>query len=337
MQPEETRAVRAFVLRMAPAGLDWVPEALVADQISIGWGVAAGLMDPTLDYWQFREVVKHDYYPSEPTYQHAGSVAGMLWLFLRQMRPGDYVVVPHGGQQFYVASVTGDPVYLPAKVEEHTAFRRAVTWLNDGRPIPRKHALASLQSRMKIRQTCGDASDLIEEIRDAIENASPDAPPTFGFDLRNRLVDEARAEMTSGRMDSYGFENLVATLLRSMNAIDVRVVPRSQDNGVDIIATFALADTFRMRLAVQAKHFRPDPPVGPQVVDQLIAGMEAEQINLGWVATSGSFSAEAVARKFEVEEERGVSIELVDGDQLAAMIVEGGLRAVGYASGGEAR
>ena len=48
------------------------------------------------------------------------------------------------------------------------------------------------------------------------------------------------------------------------------------------------------------------------------------------VATSGSFAPEADARKQEIEEQRGIQIELVDGDQLAAIIVEGGLRVVGF-------
>jgi predicted Mrr-cat superfamily restriction endonuclease len=324
--------MRAFILRMAPAGVDWVPQALASDQISIGWGKAVELMARDIDYWQFREVVKRHYYPDATSYQRAGSVAGMLWIFLREMSEGDYVVVPHQGQAFYVASITGDAQYLPDRVDEHTAFRRAVHWLNEAQPLPRRVARAALQSRMKIRQTCGDASDLVDEIADVLDVAGTDGQPSFGGDLRSRLIDQAKAEMTSGRMDSYAFENLIATLLRSLGAQDVRVVARSQDKGVDIIATFALADTFHIRLGVQAKHYRPDPPVGPEVVDQLAAGMEAEQINLGWVATSGGFSDQAVERKAALEEERGLSIELVDGDQLSAMIVEGGLRAVGYAT-----
>jgi hypothetical protein len=323
--------MRGFVLRMTPAGVDWVPEALASDQISIGWGHADELMDPSLDYWQFREVVKRVYYPAQPGYQQAGSTAGMLWLFLREMSVGDYVAVPAGGQRFYVATVRGDRLYLPDKAEEHTAFRRPVEWLNGKQPIPRRNARAALQSRMKIRQTCGDASDLVEQIEDAIGTATSIRPPEFGVDLRSKLIDQAKAEMTSGRMDSYGFENLVATLLRSLGSTEVQVVGRSVDVGVDIIATFSLADTFSLGLGVQAKHYRPDPPVGP-AVNQLAAGMEAEQITLGWVATSGSFSSEAVARKTQLEEERGISIELVDGEQLAAMIVEGGLRAVGYSA-----
>ncbi len=83
-----------------------------------------------------------------------------------------------------------------------------------------------------------------------------------------------------------------------------------------------------MLVAVQAKHFQSEPPIAASVVDQLIHGLEAESANLGMVVTSGSFSDEAVAAAEDYFEQKGVKIELVDGPQLAAMIVERGLRAV---------
>ena len=320
--------MRAFVLRISPSGVDGVPEALEDREISIGWALADRLTDTSLDYWQFREVVKEAYYPTQPGYRDAGAVSGQLWRFIREMGEGDLVVVPHWSE-FYVAKVAGELVYRPEKADEHSAFRRPVEWMNNAQPIPRARALAALQSRMKIRQTCADATDLIEEIRDALTVAQTGEEPNFGIDLRTRLIEQARAEITSGRMDSFGFEKLLATLLTSLGATDVRIVARSQDKGADIVAVFSLANTFNFRLAVQAKHYRPNPPVGAQIVDQLVEGMEAEQASLGWVATSGSFAPEAFDRKAEHEEQRGFQIELIDGDQLAAMIVEGGLHAVG--------
>jgi restriction endonuclease Mrr len=46
------------------------------------------------------------------------------------------------------------------------------------------------------------------------------------------------------------------------------------------------------------------------------------------VVTSGTFSAEAMARAEETEQQRGLRIELIDGEQLAALVVEGGLSVV---------
>lgn len=328
--------MRAFVLRQAPVGLDLVPDALATNEISIGWPVASGLLDESLDYWAFRSVMKAAYHSTEAGWVKSGAAASQVWRFVREMSVGDLVVVPHG-PTFHVAEVAGHVFYREEYVDRHAAFRRSVRWLTAEKPIARATARAALQSRMKTYNTCADASDLVAEIRDALGQAEAGradagtAPPSFGADLRARLIEEARTEITSGRMDSYGFEQLVATVLRSLGASAVRIVPRALDKGADIVATFSLADTFHIRLAVQAKHFRPEPPVGAQVVDQLVAGMEAEQASLGWIATSGTFSDAAQQRKAEVEEARGIQVELVDGDQLAAMIVEGGLRAVGFA------
>ena len=59
----------AFVLRIAPLGVDGVPEALASDEISIGWPLAKGLLDPTLDYWAFRDVVKSVYHADDDGYR----------------------------------------------------------------------------------------------------------------------------------------------------------------------------------------------------------------------------------------------------------------------------
>jgi hypothetical protein len=55
--------------------------------------------------------------------------------------------------------------------------------------------------------------------------------------------------------------------------------------------------------------------------------MDAEGATLGWLVTSGTFSEETEMRKDEIEDETGYEIQLVDGEQLAALIVDGGLRA----------
>ncbi len=78
-----------------------------------------------------------------------------------------------------------------------------------------------------------------------------------------------------------------------MGAKEVRIVPRRDDKGADLVATFRFG-VFRKSVAVQAKHWRPDPPVGGDVVRQLISGIESESTNFGVVITSGSISDEAV-------------------------------------------
>jgi predicted Mrr-cat superfamily restriction endonuclease len=318
-------AKQAFVLRISPSGRDRVDEALESDQIIIGWSQAQELLDAGLPWEHFREAIRAKYYMNEPNLRKAGNAAGHMWRFVREMNVGDLVVVPHGSE-FYVAEIAGPATHRPDKSEEDTAFRRDVTWLNEKKPIPRVVAKSALISRMKTQGTCAYATDLLEAIGDALQSASGKSVPTFEEDLQNRLIRETLAEIRSGRMDSFGFERLIAAVLAGLGAEESRVIPRNQDKGADIVATFQVAGAFRQTVAVQAKHWQPSPPVGGDVVEQLIRGVEAESADLGMVITSGTISDEATHAAEQYFEDKGIKIEMVDGEQFSKLIVEHGIR-----------
>jgi len=315
--------VQAFVLRVAPSEIDRLPEALEGDQIIIGWANADGLLDKQLDWAAFRELVRATYYRDDKTLHRAGAAAGHMWRFIREMEAGDFVVVPYGSE-FYVAEVAGEAIYLKDKQSEDSAYRRPVKWLNSKQPIPRSYAKSALISRMKIQGTSASATDLLDEIRDCLDIATSGATPSFRSDLQSSLITQALKELQKGRIDSFGFENLINNLLQSLGAKEARVIPRSQDKGADVVATFLVAETFPLVVAVQAKHWQPEPPVDCHVIDQLVSGMEAETADLGMVITTGTFSDDAVRAANEYLESVGKKIELVDGEQFAKMIVEHG-------------
>lgn len=316
----------AFILRIAPSEIDKVVEALTADQLIIGWAEAPGLLDPALEWAPFREIIRKRYYSDDNNLRRAGAAAGNMWRFIREMKKGDLVVVPHG-IAFLVAQVTGPAVYDASKVGSDTAYRRPVQWLNAKRAIPRDLAKSALVSRMKIQGTSAYASDLIAEIHECLEVVEQGKAPTFAADLQARLVRETLSEIRGGRMDSFKFERLIADVLRNLGAEDVQIVARQLDKGADLIATFRVAGTFQQLVAVQAKHWRSDPPVGQEVVQQLIEGIEAEGASLGLVVTAGSIGQDAGQRAEEYFEEKGIRIELVDGEQFAKLIVEHGIKA----------
>ena len=316
---------QAFVLRITPSGFDRVGEALSSNQIIIGWAEARGLLDENLSWEEFRRILSDRYYADEKNLRRAGSAGGHMWRFIREMKKGDLIVVPHGAE-FYVAKVAGPATHDEAKVEEDIAYRRNVNWLNDKQSIPRSLAKSALISRMKTQGTCAYATDLLPQIKECLNLSKSGAKPTFQSDLQLRLIQETLDELQSGRMDSFGFENLIHDVLRGLGADEARLVPRSQDKGADIVATFKVAGAFRQILAVQAKHWRPDPPVGTDVVEQLIRGIEAESANLGMVVTSGTVSDEATSMAEQYFEEKGIKIELVDGEQFAKLIVEHGIK-----------
>jgi predicted Mrr-cat superfamily restriction endonuclease len=310
---------RAFVLRIAPGGQDCVPQALNDDDLIIGWAEAKGLLNESLDWEAFRKIVHDRYHTEDSDYRRSGIATGYLWLFIREMKPGDLVVVPHGSE-FYVGEVNGPARYEESKVGEDTAYRRSVNWLNSKKPIPRRVARAALQSRMKIQGTSADAADLLDEIRRVLK------PPTsFEEDLHKLLVEHAIEEIRTGKMDGAGFEKFLAHLLEGLGATEVRIVPHNQDKGADIVAHFRIAGAFQLIVAVQAKHYKPKPPVGKKVVEDLLRGMEAESADFGMVITSGTISDEAYDFARKKYEEEGMKIELVDGEQLGALIMEYGL------------
>jgi restriction system protein len=316
-----------WVLRIAPRGLDRVPHALRDDDLIIGWSGALGLLDPTLDWARFRQIIRDVYYSEDEDQQRSGCAAGNMWRFVREMQVSDLVVVPWG-DSFYVAEVAGPARHEPDKIDEDTAHRRKVSWLNGKRPVPRRIARTALQSRMTVRGTCADATDLLGEIRDAVEQAQRGANPTFATDLQALLVEHTLAELRRGRINDHGFELVVRDLMKGLGAKDARIIARSQDKGADVVATFPVAGAFEFTVAVQAKHYQAVPPVQPHVIDELVGGMEAESANLGMVVTAGTFAPETEMYAARLREEQGRNIELVDGQQLAALLVRIGVGGV---------
>lgn len=316
---------QAFVLRISPSGVDRVSEALSSNQIIIGWAKAKGLLDEKLSWEEFRGIISDEYYVDEENLRRAGAAAGHMWRFIREMKKGDLIVVPYGAE-FYVAEVSGPAIYDESKVEYDTAYRRNVIWLNKKRSISRSLAKSALISRMKTQGTCAYATDLLSQIKECLILSKSGAKPTFQNDLQSRLIRETLDEIRSGRMDSFGFENLIHDVLIGLGADEARVIPRSQDKGADIVATFKVAGAFRQILAVQAKHWQPDPPVEKDIVEQLIRGIEVESAHLGMIITSGAISDDAISVAEQYFEDKGIKIELVDGEQFAKLIVEHGIK-----------
>lgn len=309
----------AFVLRIAPSGKDIVPQALEENDLIIGWAEAFGLIDESLTWKAMRKIVHDRYYAQDNHYRRSGMATKYLQLFIREMNPGDLVVVPHRSG-FYVGEVAGPARYEPNEVFSDTAYRRSVKWLNNKQPIQRKFARAALQSRMKFQGTCVFATDLYEEIIDALN-----ATTSFGEDLHKLLIEQTIKEIRAGKMDGAGFEQFIASLMKKLGSDDVRVIPHAQDKGADVIARFRVAGTIQLTVAIQAKHYKPKPPVSKKVVEALLQGMEAESADLGMVITSGTISEEAYDYVRGLYEEEKIKIELIDGEQLGALILEHGV------------
>ena len=310
----------AFILRLAPLGQDLTREALEKDEIFVGWKEVKGLLEEGLSFHDFRERVKAAYKIENNLL--AAAFARFLWGFLKEMKPGDYVVVPSGGQ-FYVAEVVGGPYYD----ESHpvAAHRRRVCWLNDKKPIPRELALYDLQSRMKARGTLMDASDLVEHIEKVLEDARRGETPNLARELRARMVEAVRQELTQGRMNPDRFETLVERMAQAMGAAEVQWVPRRSDQGADVVADFQLMGGLLVTVGIQAKFYQPGKPMGRHAVDQLAQALRAGVAEMGLVITTGDVSEEAYQAAEEYLSRENLQIGILGGRELAELIVDKGL------------
>jgi len=310
----------AFILRLAPLEQELTQEALEKGEIFVGWKEVKGLLEEGLSFDDLRERVK-DTYGIENN-RSAAAFARFLWEFLKGMKPGDYVVVP-SGDQFYVAEVVGDPYYD----ESHpvAAHRRPVRWLNDKKPIPRELASAALQGRMKARGTLMDTSDLVKDIEKVLEDAERGETPNLARELRARMVEAVRQELTQGRMNPDRFETLVERMAQAMGAAEVQWVPRRSDQGADVVADFQLMGGLLVTVGIQAKFYQPGKPMGRHAVDQLAQALRAGVAEMGLVITTGDVSEEAYQAAEEYLSRENLQISILGGRELAELIVDKGL------------
>lgn len=329
---------RAFILRMTPGGHNKLPEGLRKNEIILGWGKVKGLENEdsfkTID--NFRDEIRAKYHSTDHDSRRSGQNAGTMWRFIRIMKEGDLVVVPDEGKQFFICKVAGRVFYVEDKVPEESTYRRRVEWLNGKKPIQRDWAPGHLQSRLKIQQTCSDATDLIPQIREVMSSAEKGKKPSFYGDLRQALVSRTKEKVLGGYIDHRGFEKILVSLIKSLGGRNVQNLGAATryDKGADIIADFPIGGSV-VKFAVQAKYYKPNPPAGKEAIEELLGGIREVFTNtdlvLGWLVTSGKFSAEAKKYVQDLDlsnDESNIKIHLIDGDALAELLLENDIKSI---------
>ncbi len=193
---------QAFILNIKPGGKDMVPEALESDVIIIGWGKSKGLLKSSLTRTDVRRILREDHYSNETTFRKAGAAAHTVWPFLREMVPGDVVVVPHK-KQFYVGVVSSQPDYKFVGGSSTRYYQRQVRWLNDRKPFLRADAPKALGLQMMKRPTLSSATDVLGEIRAFLAAHSLNLEDGYETDDVARDIGEIRrAAMTVTEQES---------------------------------------------------------------------------------------------------------------------------------------
>ena len=325
------RPDNAFVFRQSPSGISQLEAISLPENVLInGWSRAPGLIQEK-DYFAFREILRKKIYPHEKTLRKAGYGAGTMWRFINDMKAGDWVVVPYQGGVFYLAEINGDAYFDKSAAAKGTdsCYRRPVRWLNDKQPIRRELAKAKLVSRMKTQGTSAEAGDLIDEIVVALKiaqsasGAGTTGEQLFAKNLRQKMTAVVLNEIHQGYMTPQKMEKLVIKVLMAVGATSTKHIHTTKDKGVDIIATFLIGRVTQVNVGVQVKCH--EGKTGNDQLRQLITGLEKENLTQGWFVTAGTFSDDAEEYLEKEVEGTGFQISLVDGNQLASMIIDSGL------------
>lgn len=125
-----------FAFRIRPSDVDRVREVLADSQIAVGWSKAGQLLDLGLDKNDFRRILHEIYHPEEPDFRRSGQAVTHTWRFIRELKRGDIVLIPHDDDEVYFVEIAEDrAIYRDIKLEDDTAIRRNVTLLFDGKPL----------------------------------------------------------------------------------------------------------------------------------------------------------------------------------------------------------
>jgi len=274
-----------------------------------------------------------------------------LWRFIVEMQVGDWVVVPSWGV-FSVYEITEDVCPLP-RIEtdglttwNHEAVINTerglmvggnVIDLGFGRKVTPiavnlsryDYTDAALSSRMKIRNTNANISDLEESVRKAIAAADSSQP----INLHSQILAASRAnvlKLIQSELIPDKFESLIKWYFEKIGASEVSIPAKNEsgkEGDADIVAVFEQLKTIYY---VQAKHHRNES--SQWATEQIKAyvdhkdKMDDGYTKVAWVVTFGdSFSDAAVKLS------KDNSIQLFTGPDLARMILEAGIENLGKA------
>lgn len=185
-----------------------------------------------------------------------------------------------------------------------------------------EYADNKLTSRMKIRQTNADISDLADSILDALSSDSPiNLYSTVIEELSLKLLDVIERQLTPSK-----FEMLIRWYFRKIGASRAYIPAKNEPNkwdgaDADIIAEF---DPLKVVFYVQAKLHTDQ--TSTWAIEQISMYKEQHEVSAGeftiipWVITSAKeFSPEAIALA------QNNDVRLITGIQFARMLIDAGI------------
>lgn len=267
-----------------------------------------------------------------------------LWRFVKQMKKGDYVVVP-GWKHFSIYEIVSDEVLCNSQLDKEYLAQKGYSipdnhyilnqekksidlgFYREVKPVkvnlPREgYALQALASRMKIRQTNALLpSEIAKEVDEALKAEAP-------FNLKEAILEVATEPVLAQIRriaDCDKFENLVEWYLKRIGANEVITPAKNssttEEGDADKVAIF---NHLKLQIQVQVK--KHDGVTNNWAVEQIANYNENKEVTddisavIMWVISSAdNFTDDA--KQIAAQKE----IRLINGADFARMIIETGV------------
>jgi len=283
--------------------------------VAIGWRELGDLSQ--LDNRQdFKKHYRSKY--REDSEIKIGMGAGQVYRFTKVVQKGDIVLTPiASSREVLIGEVSGDYVFDPKLVSEHYPNIRKVKWLKkvsrDDLSSGFRNALGGLSTVFTVNGFLSEVKTLLGE-KPREETLETEEQLVFTPEEIQAKADEIISDLLY-KIDAFGFQNLVADILRTMG-FRTKVSQPGPDGGIDIKA-FPDAFGFQSpRIRVQVKHRKGQAT--QQEVQQFAGaiGASGERYN-GLFISTGGFTPQATR-----ESEKHPNITLIDRDAFVDFLLE---------------
>ena len=280
-----------------------------------------------------------------------------LWNFIKEMKAGDWVVVPTNGAFSIYELMENEPIMIKDiknvviknwngedirrdengylinnnndRIDLGFARRVKVIQKNISRY---DYADAALTARLKVRQTNVCINDIQESVLKASDGFLNNKPIHFRNEINDVIPNICSIIQTKLNPDK--FEYLVKWYFERIGASSVVIPPKNPSNkvdyeDVDVIATFDLLKTIYY---VQAKHYRGE--TGSWGADQISHLKELESTKddrqddgynkIYWLISSSELFTEECINKA-----KETNVQLIDGKTFSSMLLDAGFLGVG--------
>lgn len=208
----------------------------------------------------------------------------------------------------------------PMHYREITQKALANGWLTTNGKTPEATMYAQILTETKRKQSRGEPTRFVMHGRGYISLSQwTKRGLAFQIEQHNKEVRKSLREKLIA-ITAEEFEELVSILLAEMGFENVEVTRRSGDGGIDVRGTLMIADSIRIKMAVQAKKWKLKNNVHSPTVQQVRGSLGAHE--QGLIITTSDFSAGAIK---EAAQSDKMPIALMNGEQLVNLLMEYGI------------